>query len=138
MKVAIKVSTTKSMWVPPFSKETETEDLKVKTGNEFHTDKLTKQKVFILLDANSNYIVLGYNSTFHLKKNVGEVEELIYQGKKALKLHLGKTVSFSHMWGDMGITKTITYTSPVGEEPVESKQAEENVDEEENIEEPQE
>ncbi|MDD4983758.1 MAG: hypothetical protein PHH82_02885 [Candidatus ainarchaeum sp.] len=112
MKTKMQVNSIKNMWVPPFSKEKETEEINVSTGEEFHLDKITKQKVFKLLDANSNYAIIGYNSTFHLKRSKEEVEELMFQGYKALKLPIGKEVSFSHMWGDYGITKTITYLMP--------------------------
>jgi hypothetical protein len=121
MKTKIQVNSTKSLWVPPFSKETESEELAVNVGEEFHTDKITKQNVFKLLDANSHHVILGYNNTFHLKRTKDELEELIYNGQKALKLQLGKNVSFSHMWGDYGITKTVSYLAPKEEESIEEE-----------------
>ncbi|PIU03010.1 MAG: hypothetical protein COT55_00465 [Candidatus Diapherotrites archaeon CG09_land_8_20_14_0_10_32_12] len=113
MKTKMQVNSIKNLWVPPFSKERETEEVDVGVGEEFHSDKITKQNVFKLLDANSNYAIIGYNSTFHLKRTNGELEELMFQGYKALKLPIGREVSFSHMWGDYGITKTITYLMPI-------------------------
>jgi len=130
MKTKIQVNSIKSLWVPPFSKEKETEELTVNVGDEFHTDKITKQTVFKLLDANSSHIILGYNNTFHLKRTKDEIDELIYNGQKALKLQLGKNVSFSHMWGDYGITKTISYLAPTDEESEQLDEPEQDTEEE--------
>ena len=116
MITKIQVETIKSMWVPPFSKEKEVEELNVKIGSFFHTDKTTKKLVFKLLDANANEIIIGYTTSYHIKNNSADLEEVIFDGKKALKLPVGQEVSFSHMWGDFGITKKITYLFPINSE----------------------
>ena len=116
MKTKIQISSIKSLWVPPFSKDTTTEEIEVKVGKQFHNDKNTKGKVFELLDAKATYMVLSYDNRFHLKAATQGIETVTFNGVKALKIPVGREVSFSHMWGDYGITKKITYLAPIIEE----------------------
>lgn len=101
MKAVFEVKSIENQWKPPFKKTIETKDLEVSENEGFAEFDGRNDFVFKLLKVNPDSAVIEYHREFTLKS---------YEQpqSKQLQLELGEPASFTFLWGEDGITKTLT------------------------------
>ena len=115
------VETIESKWVPPFDKKNSSNIYYVKEGELFDVDPHIKEDVFMLDNLAGDVAVIKHDQRYIIKKGIFAAN-LDVLGAQTLKLHIGKPVELSFMWGDFGITKKITYQGMSAEKKVEKKE----------------
>jgi hypothetical protein len=115
------VETIVTRWDPPFDKTNTTQVFNVKKGELFDMEEHMKEDTFMLRDENGDTAIIEYDRKFIPKKGIyaANTDSIAPQ---TMRLHQGKPVEFSFMWGNIGITKRITYQGMNGERKSETKQ----------------
>ncbi len=114
MASIFEVETIVTRWDPPFDKTNKTQVFTVKKGELFDLEEKIKEEVFMLKEEQGESAVVEYDRRFSLKKGIYSANlDMIAQ--QVIRLHQGKPVEFSFMWGAIGMTKKITYQGMNGE-----------------------
>lgn len=114
MTSIFEVETIVSKWAPPFDKEHTTQVFNVKKSELFDLESHIKEETFMLKEENGDSAIVEYDRRFIPKKGIytANMDSIAPQ---TMRLHQGKPVEFSFMWGELGITKKITYQGMNGE-----------------------
>jgi len=108
MTSVFEIETIITKWNPPFDKQTRTDIFHVKTGELFDIEDALREDVFMLEKECGNSAIIKYDPRFVLNKGIF-VSNVDLIAPQTMRLHIGKPVKFSFMWGDFGVTKKITY-----------------------------
>lgn len=124
MTSIFEVETIVTKWVPPFDKQATTQVFNVKKGELFDMESHMKEDTFMLKEENGDSAIVEFDRRFIPKKGIysTNVDSIAPQ---VMRLRQGKSVEFSFMWGDFGITKKITYQGMNGEAPKKEESIEE-------------
>jgi hypothetical protein len=114
MTSIFEVETIISKWAPPFTKENTTQVFNVKKGELFDLETHMKEETFMLKEENGDAAIVEYDRRFIPKKGIYSANFDVL-APQTMRLHQGKAVEFSFMWGEIGITKKITYQGMNGE-----------------------
>lgn len=102
------VETIESKWVPPFDKKILSNIYYVKENDLFDVEEHINEDVFGVESLNSDVAIIKFDRRFIVKKGIYS-SNMDMVGPQTIKLHLGKPIELSFMWGSFGITKKITY-----------------------------
>jgi hypothetical protein len=100
MKALIEVKELKQEWKPPFQKKTETKEIEVNEGASFELNG-NKGNVFRLVQIGKDKILVEYDIGYTNKGHVHPTNRQLWITK-------GENESFSQLWGNDGVTKTLT------------------------------
>jgi len=100
MKAVIEVKELKQDWNPPFQKKIDIKEVEVEEGALFESNGNGKN-VFRLVQAGKDRILVEYDITYTNKGHVHPTNRQLWIGK-------GESESFSELWGNNGVTKTLT------------------------------
>ena len=110
MKMRFIVKSIQQQWKPPFNKNIEENEFSVKEGEGF--DRIigngNDEMVFKALKLNGDSASVEYSKLFTLKTG--------NPGNYQIELKKDDPVSMTYLWGEDGVTKTITYKGIVAEE----------------------
>jgi len=106
LKAIFAVKSIENQWKPPFRKTIEDKELTVSENESFEKFDGREENVFKLLKVGADNVVIEYHREFTLKN---------YQqpSSKQLQLELNEPQSFTFLWGEDGITKTLTLKQTV-------------------------
>ena len=125
MTSIFEVETIGTRWDPPFDKQNKTEVFNVKKGELFDMEEHMKEDTFMLDSENGDSAIIKFDRKFIPKKGIyaANVDSIAPQ---TMRIHHGKPVEFSFMWGSFGITKKITYQGMNGEKAPAKETTEDN------------
>lgn len=90
-------------WGPPFEKKKETSEFRVSETNSFDFVSDRKQeKLFKLVKYTPERALIEYNRLYTLKGYEQPFNRRVW-------IENGKSVQFSYLWGEHGITKKVSY-----------------------------
>ncbi|MFH1544882.1 MAG: hypothetical protein ABIE23_02205 [archaeon] len=118
MKAFFKVKELQQDWRPPFEKRIEERELEVKEGQEFEADGDGK-KVFKLLRAGNGRTLIEYSREYTPKG-------YCQPQNREFWLDRNESKSFSALWNNNGVTKTITLVKVVEENEFQASNSGEN------------
>ncbi len=98
------VKSIKSQWKPPFKKDIQEKEHTVYDGQsfeEFNEKNKKNETVFKLIKTEEEKALIEYHDEFTLKGASNPKNKQIW-------LQKGKPISITFLWGEDGITKTIT------------------------------
>ncbi len=101
MNAQFQVKSIINQWKPPFEKKIKEDTFNVKEGQSFSQIKGKGQFVFKLLRITGKRALIEYHPEFTLKGHENP-------GNKQLWFDSGETKNFTFLWGEDGITKSIT------------------------------
>ncbi len=126
MKAIFHVKTVRVQWKPPFRKESDEEEFLVAENETFDhiLGNGNDEPVFLLEQVGGGKARVKYSRAFMLKGQPGGQE-----AGKRIWLRLDEPVMFSYLWGEHGISKTVTYKGVASkEEEAITEQAEQVVE----------
>lgn len=107
MKAIFEVKTVQSQWKPPFKKDITEKQYKASEGESFDhiTANGNDEDIFQLIRVNGDRAMVRHSRVFTLKNPAAaQVEK-----DRCMWLTLEKGESLTYLWGEQGMTKTITY-----------------------------
>jgi len=110
MKMRFVVRSVQQQWKPPFGKKIEENEYEVKEGQSFERIRGNgnDESVFKAIRLTGGAAKVEYSKLFTLKEG--------NPGNYTLELKKDDPVSMTYLWGEDGVTKTITYKGIVAEE----------------------
>ena len=110
MKMKFIVRSVQAQWKPPFKKEIKEDEFVVKEGESF--DQIVGNgndtHVYKALKLTGDAALVEYSKLFTLKTG--------NPGNYQLQLRKDEPVAMTYLWGEDGVTKTITYKGISAEE----------------------
>lgn len=110
MKMRFIVRSVQQQWKPPFKKEISENEFSVKEGESF--DQIlgngNNTTVYKALKLNGDTATIEYSKLFTLKTG--------NPGNYQLTLKKDEPIAMTYLWGEDGVTKTITYKGIAAEE----------------------
>ncbi|MBU2100488.1 hypothetical protein KKG83_04080 [Candidatus Micrarchaeota archaeon] len=100
MKALIEVNELKQDWSPPFQKKKEIKEIEVEEGSAFESNG-NGGNVFRLVQIGKDRILVEYDVGYTNKGHVHPVNRQLWIAR-------GEKESFSQLWGNDGVTKTLT------------------------------
>ncbi len=100
MKAVIEIKELKQDWSPPFQKKTETKEIEVEEGQLFESNGNGKN-VFRLVQIGKDRVLVEYDVEYTNKGHV-------HPTNRQLWIARNESESFSQLWGNDGLTKTLT------------------------------
>jgi len=114
-KALFEVRNTVQNWGPPFGKEATTTEASVSEGESF--DSMEKEgPVFRLIKLDGGQALVEFSEKFTLKGHLHPRNRQVIVGKE-------EPVSFTYLWGNNGITKSLRLKEIVETEPVQAEEA---------------
>ncbi len=101
MEALFEVKSMKQQWKPPFKKDIETKEVSVPVNGSFETFGGANENIFKLVKAENNEASIWYSEQFTLKGHS-------HPGDRIVNLKQGESASFTYLWGEDGVTKTVT------------------------------
>ena len=108
MNAVFEVKEVVSDWNPPFAKKVSVEQFNVAERADFSLFDGLNENVFRVLKVEDGKALIQYHYQFSLK-------EYARPQNRQLWMEAGKPVSFTFLWGDKGITKTLMLKGVAGE-----------------------
>jgi hypothetical protein len=100
MKAVIEVKELKQEWNPPFRKKITKKEIEVEEGELFEANG-SKGKIFKLIKIGKDRILIEFNSSYTNKGH-------IHPANRQLWIEKNESESFAELWGNNGVTKTLT------------------------------
>lgn len=111
MEVVFELKEVFQSWAPPFDKKIEEKSFSVKENENFDQMQGSEgQPIFKLVSAHQDKALVEYNRLYTLKGYNQPASRQVWIG-------LGESIEFSHMWGNHGVTKKLTYKGLNGSSP---------------------
>lgn len=133
MASIFEVETIITKWSPPFDKQVRTDVFNVEKGKSFDIEDALRNDVFTFVESEGNSVIMKYDPRFVPKKGIFKGNSDIV-APQTIRLHLGKPVEFSFMWGNFGVTKKITYQGVGANETADAEDTTETENQEQNTE----
>ena len=124
-KAIFEVKSIVQHWGPPFGKEVSSKDVAVSEGNSFDNHPKAGS-IFKLIKCKDDKALVEFSEKFTLKGHEHPRNRRVWIDKEA-------PVSFTYLWGNNGMTKSLTLKQIGGEAPVEIEGSEEGEIKEEII-----
>jgi len=99
MKALIEINELKQDWNPPFRKEKTTKEVEVEEGASFESNG-NGRNVFRLVQIGKDRILVEYDVEYTNKGHAHPTNRQLWIGKD-------EGQSFSQLWGNDGVTKTL-------------------------------
>lgn len=114
MKAVFEVKTIESDWKPPFKKNITDKEYKVSEGEGFDRIKGNgnDENAFIVEKIKGDQVLIHYSRLVTPK----EPHQAKLDKDRGLWLHLEESQNLTYLWGEKGVTKTITYKGVSAEE----------------------
>lgn len=106
MKALIEVKELKQDWNPPFQKKTKKKEVEIEEGELFEANG-NGGKVFRLIKIGKERMLIEYDVSYTNKGHVHPTNRQLWIGK-------GSSESFAELWGNNGVTKTLTLKNLIG------------------------
>ncbi len=116
-KVIFEIKSIVQHWGPPFGKEVSSKDVEVSEGNSFDNHPKAGS-IFKLITCKNDKALVEFSEKFTLKGHEHPRNRRVWIDKS-------EPVSFTYLWGNNGMTKSLTLKQIGGEDPVEIKTPEE-------------
>jgi hypothetical protein len=105
-------------WGPPFEKKKESKEFRAEEGQGFDiVNEKQPEKLFTLIRLSPDKAIVEYNRLY-TRKGYEQPHD------RQVVLEIGKSCSFSFLWGEHGISKTLIYKGLGASEKI--KEAAEN------------
>jgi hypothetical protein len=99
-KALFELHTVISPWKPPFRKIANAKELEVTEGQGFDSMEKVQGSVFTLLKCDSDKCLVRFSEKFTLKGHEHPGNREIWVGREP--------ISFTYLWGNNGITKSLS------------------------------
>jgi len=100
MKAVIEIKELKQDWNPPFQKKTELKEIEVQEGSMFESNG-NGGNIFRLVKIGKDRVLVEYDAGYTNKGHV-------HPTNRQLWIEKNEAESFSMLWGNDGVTKTLT------------------------------
>lgn len=120
MKAIFEVKTIESQWKPPFKKDITEKEYKVSEGEGFDhiTANGNDEDIFQLIRVNGDRAMVRHSRVFTLKNPAAAQQDK----DRCIWLAIERGESLTYLWGEKGITKTITFKGVSEEMDEQTKQ----------------
>lgn len=102
MEAVFEVKSLRQQWKPPFKKEAEAKEVCVPVNAMFEKFDGTNENIFKLVKAGNGEASIWYSEQFTLKGHSHPRDRIV-------ELKQGESASFTYLWGENGITKTVKF-----------------------------